>query len=175
MRRRKKRVRGGIAIRFALPPRKKGTSLDLLSGAGGPARVYRSTLGLLKYGLAGRAIITIAIATPASNDKNSILLTHLRVPTLRSIFLTARYLRSIVLWLIEPHLQTDCAFRAATRASVGEVVEERCGKPIRGRFDSPWIDVFPCVVCDASLLTGSRTKERRTPGSGTRTPFPAIR
>jgi hypothetical protein len=34
----------------------------------------------LKYGFAGRAIITIAIATPASNDKNSIILTHLRVP-----------------------------------------------------------------------------------------------
>jgi hypothetical protein len=45
-------------------------------------RGYRSTLGLLKYGLAGRAIITTAIANPASNDKTSILLTHLRVSDL---------------------------------------------------------------------------------------------
>jgi hypothetical protein len=47
--------------------------------AGMAERGYRSTLGLLRYGLAGRAIITTAIASPASNDKTSILLTHLRV------------------------------------------------------------------------------------------------
>ena len=43
---------------------------------------YRSTPGLLKYGLAGRAIMTTAIASPAKNDKTSIVLTHLRVRTL---------------------------------------------------------------------------------------------
>jgi len=47
--------------------------------AGMAERSYRSTPGLLRYGLAGRAIITIAIASPANNDKTSILLTHLRV------------------------------------------------------------------------------------------------
>jgi hypothetical protein len=86
-----------------------GNSVDQVSGAGGPARVYRSTPGLLKYGLAGFAIITIAIATPASNDKNSILLTHLRVQTLRSISNSARF-RSIILWLTEPHLLIAHAF-----------------------------------------------------------------
>src|SRR5580692_2762670 len=40
---------------------------------------YRSTPGLLKYDLVGRAIITTAIASPANNDKTSIVLTHLRV------------------------------------------------------------------------------------------------
>jgi hypothetical protein len=70
MRRGKKRARGGVAMRFALPPR-DGDFVD--------ERGYRSTLGLLKYGLAGRAIITTAIASPASNDRTSILLTHLRV------------------------------------------------------------------------------------------------
>jgi hypothetical protein len=40
----------------------------------------------LKYGFAGRAIITIAIATPASNDKTSIILTHLRVPAIPADF-----------------------------------------------------------------------------------------
>jgi hypothetical protein len=45
-------------------------------------RGYRSTLGLLKYGLAGRAIMTTAIANPASNDRTSILLTHLRLSDL---------------------------------------------------------------------------------------------
>jgi len=71
--REKKRARGGVAIRFALPPR----GGDLVADRG-----YRSTLGLLKYGLAGRAIITTAIANPASNDRTSILLTHLRLSDL---------------------------------------------------------------------------------------------
>jgi hypothetical protein len=43
---------------------------------------YRSAPGLLKYGLVGRAIITTAIASPASNDKTSIVLTHLRASNL---------------------------------------------------------------------------------------------
>jgi hypothetical protein len=43
---------------------------------------YRSAPGLLKYDLVGRAIITTAIASPANNDKTSIVLTHLRVRTL---------------------------------------------------------------------------------------------
>ena len=73
MLREKKRARGGVAIRFALPPRVG----DLVAERG-----YRSTLGLLKYGLAGRAIMTTAIASPASNDKTSIVLTHLRVSDL---------------------------------------------------------------------------------------------
>jgi hypothetical protein len=73
MLREKKRARGGVAIGFALPPRIG----DLVAERG-----YRSTLGLLKYGLAGRAIITTAIASPASNDKTSIILTHLRVSDL---------------------------------------------------------------------------------------------
>jgi len=60
-------------MRFALPPRIG----DLVAERG-----YRSTLGLLKYGRAGRAIMTTAIASPASNDKISIVLTHLRVSDL---------------------------------------------------------------------------------------------
>jgi hypothetical protein len=55
-------------------------------GRGVAEQSYRSTPGLLKYGLAGRAIITIAIATPANRDKTSILLTHFtRADLLRSI------------------------------------------------------------------------------------------
>jgi len=51
MRRGEKRARGGVAIGFAHPPR-LGDLVD--------ERGYRSTLGLLKYGLAGRAIMTTA-------------------------------------------------------------------------------------------------------------------
>jgi len=54
-------------------------------------RGYRSTPGLLKYGLAGRAIITAAIASPAKSDKTTIVLTHLRVRDLAVDFNSARF------------------------------------------------------------------------------------
>jgi len=73
MRRAKKRARGG----FALISRIRPAMGDLVADRG-----YRSTLCLLKYGLAGRAIMTTAIASPASNDRTSIVLTHLRVSDL---------------------------------------------------------------------------------------------
>lgn len=101
---------------FALPPRDG----DLVADRG-----YRSTLGLLKYGLAGRAIMTTAIASPASNDKTSIVLTHLRVRTLRSIYNSARF-RVDCPFASEPHQLIASAF-VATRASV----ERGCSGTLR--------------------------------------------
>ena len=43
----------------------------------GEGRSYCSALGRLKYGLTGKAIIQIAIASPASSDMISIILYHL--------------------------------------------------------------------------------------------------
>jgi len=91
MLREEKRARGGVAIisRFRPAYRRYASAAMLPRGVGRSG--YRSTLGLLEYGLAGRAIITIAIASPANNDKTSILLTHLRVRTFRSISNSARF------------------------------------------------------------------------------------
>ena len=160
MRREEKRVRGGVAKSIRASAPRIGTSF---AGSPRAERGYRSTPGLLKYGLAGRAIITIAIATPANKDRTSIILTHLRACGSCGRSNSARF-------------QVDCpsARRAAlanrrcargeTRASVRKFSRERCGEADRRRFYSREIGSFPCVLCDASLLTGSRTKERCTPG-----------
>jgi hypothetical protein len=166
MLREEKRARGGVAIRFALPPRVSGDSLLRFIAARCGRSSYRSTLDLLEYGLAGRAIITTAIASPANNDKTSILLTHLRVRTFVDRFPTARDFKVDCPFSTgSPNrtCETTCAFRAVTRASIYEVTQERCGKPMRSRYESFRNGFFPCVVCDA-LLTGSRTRERCTPG-----------
>jgi hypothetical protein len=88
---------------------------------------YRSAPGLLKYGLVGRAIITTAIASPASNDKTSIVLTHLRVRTLVVDF-QQRAITDRFYFAPLTHLLIASNVRAATRASVEEVFQERSGK-----------------------------------------------
>jgi hypothetical protein len=167
MPREEKRARGGVAIssRFRPAYRRYASAATLPRGV---SRLgYRSTLGLLEYGLAGRAIITIAIASPANNDKTSILLTHLRARSFSINFQQRAILKSILLFSLftgSPNrtCQSLCV-RAAARASVYEVTQERCGKPKRSRCESSRVGFFPCVVCDA-LLTGSRTRERCMPG-----------
>ena len=114
-------------MRASAPP--MGICFAALSPRAWVDRAYRSTLGLLKYGLAGRAIITTAIASPASNDKTSILVTHLRLRTLWWISNSARFKVDCPL-LPGSHLLIACAFRAATRASVYEGTQERFGKPV---------------------------------------------
>jgi hypothetical protein len=128
MRREEKRVRGGVAMVDALPPRKMG--IRSRRGRGMAERSYRSTPGLSKYGLAGRAIITIAIATPANRDRTSITLNSLHAcGSFCDRSNSARYQVDFS-FAHRAALANRSCVRGATRASVEEVIQERCGKPI---------------------------------------------
>jgi len=59
------------------PSARVGFSKRLGANSLGEGQPYCSALGRLKYGLTGNAIIQIAIASPASNDMTSIILSYL--------------------------------------------------------------------------------------------------
>jgi len=95
-------------------------------------RGYRSAFGLLYKGLAGPATITIAITTPASKDTASIIMimfrTRFRARIPRSI--RQRAISGRLSFALPSARASRSCVRAATRASVEEVTQERFGKPI---------------------------------------------
>src|SRR5260370_9999026 len=170
----RKNERGAEREEIRIPPRKDAAwqvPLERRSALHG----YRSVLGLLKYSRDCPAIITTAIATPASNEIVSIiiLVAHLclrgaffrhRVTNCQfSSFSSLRIVRS----RSEPHLQ-------------GEVFQERCGKPVECKRAT---GSFPCVVMrfDYARLAKESPIQARvrnpnvTPGSSLSKLFCAIR